>query len=269
MISIIQQQLADGARRTVVHSCRFDVGSETELPIKVKELLFDDPYLSKVINDKKSWFTQIDVLDFINHQFLFTTNSLGRQPTTSQYFQPLAPQTLALAASAIHCVLSEYACGKKATVKFSQNEYRGTFGLSPVIIFTLGATTELITHQRPHHTPAPPVQGNSTRISCPQSSSELLSLDWTSSISFRNQFLLSALLYSIPHSRSPYPCSTAQDGSSSFPTGAPIMHSTLLIPPLFSAPPLGYALLLWDMHFSIPLVLRCLDWLFCISFRTS
>jgi len=69
----------------------------------------------------------MEVLDLIYHQFFFTANSLGRQPTTSQYFQPLAPQTLALVAAAIHCALSEYASGKKATVMFSQDEYQGTF----------------------------------------------------------------------------------------------------------------------------------------------
>jgi len=55
-----------------------DVGSETELWIKVKEFLFDDAYLSKVIDDKKSWFTRMEVLDFIYNQFFFTANSLGR-----------------------------------------------------------------------------------------------------------------------------------------------------------------------------------------------
>jgi len=112
-----------------------DLGSETELWSTVKELLFHDAYLSKVVDDKKSWFMRIDVLDLIYHQSFFTTNSLGRQPTTSQYFQPLAPQTLALAAAAIHCALSIYARGKKAMVMFSQDEYRGTFGPSPVINF--------------------------------------------------------------------------------------------------------------------------------------
>jgi len=75
-------------------------------------------------------------------QFFFNANSLGYQPTTLQYFQPLAPQTLALADAAIHCALSEYASGKKATVMFSQNEYRGTFGPSPECIFALEATTQ-------------------------------------------------------------------------------------------------------------------------------
>jgi hypothetical protein len=69
--------------------------------------LFDDAYLSKVIDDKKSWFTRKEVLDLIYHQFFFTANNLGRQPTTSQFFQPLMPQTLALVATAIHCALSE------------------------------------------------------------------------------------------------------------------------------------------------------------------
>jgi len=54
-----------------------DSGSETELQIQVKELLFEDAYLSKVINDKKALFTQLEVLDLIYHQFFFTTNSLG------------------------------------------------------------------------------------------------------------------------------------------------------------------------------------------------
>jgi len=67
------------------------VGSETELCIKLKELLFDDAFLSKVGDDKKSWFTRMKVLDLIYHQFPFTANSLGCQPTTSQYFHPLAP----------------------------------------------------------------------------------------------------------------------------------------------------------------------------------
>jgi len=87
----------------------------------------------------------MEVLHLIYHQFVFTANSLGRQPTTSQYFQPLVPQTLALVAAAIHCVLSEYDTGKKATVMLSQDEYRGTFYESPVIHFTLEATA-LINH---------------------------------------------------------------------------------------------------------------------------
>ena len=125
--------MADGARGTIVRSYRLDLGSETELRIQVNELLFDDAYHSKVINDKKSWFTRMEVLDLIYHQFFFTANSLGRQPTTSQFFQPLAPQTFDLVAAAIHCALSEYATGKKVTVMFSQDEYEGKFCPSMVI----------------------------------------------------------------------------------------------------------------------------------------
>jgi len=88
------------------------VGSETELWIKVKKLQFDDVYLSRVVDDRKSWFLRMEVVDLIYHQFFFTANSVGRQATILQYFQPLAPQTLALAAAAIHSVLSEYAIGK-------------------------------------------------------------------------------------------------------------------------------------------------------------
>jgi hypothetical protein len=69
----------------------------------------------------------MEVLDLIYDQFFFTANSLGRQPTTSQYFQPLGPQTLALVATAIHRTLSEYGTGTKATVMSSQDEYQGTF----------------------------------------------------------------------------------------------------------------------------------------------
>jgi hypothetical protein len=159
MISTIRGWLADGACQTVVRTYRVDVGSVTEPQMKVKELRFDDAYLSKVVNDKKSWFIQMEVLDLIYHQLFFTTNSLWRQSTTSHNFQPLAPQTLAPAAAAIHFVLSEYASGKKAMVMFSQDEYRGTFGLSPVINFTLETTTQSITHQQPHYTSASPPCG--------------------------------------------------------------------------------------------------------------
>jgi len=133
----------------------------------------------------------MEVLDLIYHQFFFTTNSLGPQPTTSKYFQPLAPQTSALVAVAIHCVLSEYAGGEKATVMFSQDEYRGTFCPSPMINFTPEATA-LINHTLVGRftPPATTMQHNSGRIGAPQSPSALLTLDSLSSISFRSQFLL-------------------------------------------------------------------------------
>jgi len=75
----------------------------------------------------------MEVLGLIYHQVFFTANSLGRQPTTSQFVRPLTPQTSALVAAAIYCALSEYATGKKVTVMFSQVEYRGKFRPSVVI----------------------------------------------------------------------------------------------------------------------------------------
>jgi len=137
--------LADGAHRTIVRSCWLDLGSETELQIQVRELLFDDAYLSMVMNDKKSWFTRMEVLGTIYNQFFFTANSLGRQPTTSQFSQPLSLQTLAVVAAAIHCAVSEYATGKMVTVMFSQDDYQGKFCPSTVIrLITAEATALLI-----------------------------------------------------------------------------------------------------------------------------
>jgi hypothetical protein len=102
-----------------------DLESETELQIQVKELLFEDAYLLKVIDNKKSWFTRMEVLHLIYHLFFFTTNSLVQQATASLFFQPLTPPTFALCATPIHSALSQYATGKKVTVMFSQDEYRG------------------------------------------------------------------------------------------------------------------------------------------------
>jgi hypothetical protein len=64
---------------------------------------------------------------------------------TFQYFQPLTPQTLALAAAPIQCVLSEYPSGKKATVRFSQDEDCVTFCVSHVVNLT-PKPTALINH---------------------------------------------------------------------------------------------------------------------------
>jgi hypothetical protein len=71
-------------------------------------------------------------LDLIYHHVFFTANSLGRQLTTSQFFQPLTPQILALVATAIHCALSEYDAGKNDSDMFWQDEYRGRFCPSTV-----------------------------------------------------------------------------------------------------------------------------------------
>jgi hypothetical protein len=88
----------------------------------------------------------MEVLDLFYHQFFFTASSLGRQPTTSQFFQPLAPQTLALVAAAIHCALSKYATGKEVTVMFSQDKYRRKFCSSVVMDRITAEATALINY---------------------------------------------------------------------------------------------------------------------------
>jgi hypothetical protein len=47
----IRGWLAYGVRRTVVRIYQLNMHAETELRIQVKELLFDDAYLSKVIEN--------------------------------------------------------------------------------------------------------------------------------------------------------------------------------------------------------------------------
>jgi len=78
--------LAEETHGTIVDSYRVDLGSKNQLRIPVWKLLFDDAHLSNVTNDKKSWFTQMEVLDLIYQMFFFTANNLGQQLTTSQFF---------------------------------------------------------------------------------------------------------------------------------------------------------------------------------------
>jgi len=49
--------MADWVHLPHLHGHECDLGLETELWIKVKELLFDNTLLSKVKDDKKSWYT--------------------------------------------------------------------------------------------------------------------------------------------------------------------------------------------------------------------
>jgi len=77
----------------------------------LKKLLFDDAYHFQFVDDKKSWFMQMEELDLIYHQSFFPANSLGHQPPTSHDFQHVARHTLAVAVAAIHCALSAYASG--------------------------------------------------------------------------------------------------------------------------------------------------------------
>jgi len=144
-ISTIQGRFAVGSRWTVVHSYQLDLHTETERQVQVKEPLFNDACLSEVVDYKKSLFMRMEALDLTYNRLFFTPYIWGCQPTTYQYFQPLALEPLVLAVSAIHCALSEYASENKATMMVFQDEYRGTFCPSPVINFTLEATA-LINH---------------------------------------------------------------------------------------------------------------------------
>jgi len=85
-----------------------DLYIETVLCIYIKELLCDNAYLSKVINDEKSWLTPREVLNLIHHQFFFIANNMGHQPMMLQYSKSVILQTEALAATAIHSVLDKY-----------------------------------------------------------------------------------------------------------------------------------------------------------------
>jgi len=143
-MSTIQRWLADGACSTVLTTYGLDFISETELRIQAKELLRSNVSVSHVMNDKKSWFTCMIVLDLIYHQFFFTTNCLVHQPTTSQICQPVTPGIEVLAAADIHYMLSEYATGKKVMVMFSQDRYPGKFCPSTVIDLITGEDTALI-----------------------------------------------------------------------------------------------------------------------------
>jgi len=77
-INTSQGHLADGAWHTSVINYWFDSASENHFRIQVTELLCNDAYLTKVINNKTLWFTRMEVLDLIHHQCFFTANSVGR-----------------------------------------------------------------------------------------------------------------------------------------------------------------------------------------------
>ena len=163
----------------------------------------------------------MEVLDLIYHQFFFTVNSLGRQPTTSQFFQPLAPQTLALVAAAIHCALSEYATEKKVTFMFSQDEYRGKFCPSTVIDWiTADAIALIIMTHSGAASYSPPQWCSSAIIGTPQSPLVLLSLKWHFDISFSAPYCLFSWCFS---SRMGASLSTSQTR-----IGAPLFHPRLV-----------------------------------------
>jgi len=97
------------------------------------------------VENKGIFFTEVDIVNVIYHTFFIPANHLGCQPAKSQLFQFLTHQTLVLAGAAIRCVLCADCSGKMATLVFSQDKYRCTFFLSPIIYFMLDATV-LINH---------------------------------------------------------------------------------------------------------------------------
>ena len=187
-ISTIRGRLTDGAHRTVFSSDKLDLRSDTVPRIQVKELLLDDAYLTKVVEEKKSWFTRMEVLDLIYHQYLFTANSLGCQPTASQYLQRLTPQTIALATAATDfCAV--WICGWKEghSNVFSRWILRYVLPIPSDQCYSGSHCT----HQSHIHGPLDStLQCNSARIGAPQFPPELLAIDWQSSILFHTRFPL-------------------------------------------------------------------------------
>jgi len=135
--------LTDGARGSNVSSYLLDSVSGTAYTIQLKKLQLVNIDLLNIMDDNKLWFTHIDVLDVIYHQFFFTANILEWQSTTSQFFQPLAPQTVACVAVAIHSMLSQYATGKQDMVRISHDMNQVQFSHSTVIDFTAAEVTVL------------------------------------------------------------------------------------------------------------------------------
>jgi len=139
-----------------------------------------------VVEYQQSWLTWMGVHHLMNHKFAFTTRHVGRQPTRSQDFQPLTPQTLAQPAAGIHCVLSEYSSGNMATVMISEEHYWGTYCPSPVINFTPEATA-LFNHTLVGRL-IPPLRCNSARKGAPHCLLPLHSPDWCFSVSYPTRF---------------------------------------------------------------------------------
>ena len=177
-IGTIRGHWAAGACPTIDCSNRLDLRSETELQIQVKKHQFDNAVLSKVIDDKKLWFTWMDMLASIHIQFFFNANSLVRQLITSHFCRSLALQALALVTAAIHCARSGYATGKKVMAMFSQDEFRGKICFSTLIDCITAEATALINYTWWADSYPLPQWCSLVIIGAPQSPSALLSLDW-------------------------------------------------------------------------------------------
>jgi len=81
--------MVDSADQIVVNSYWIAFGLETKHWIQVQNLLFDYQCLSYIVEDKKSWFASMDVLDLNDVASFFTAKYFGCQPTTSQFFNYL------------------------------------------------------------------------------------------------------------------------------------------------------------------------------------
>lgn len=80
--------------------------------------MLDDAYLSTVIEVKFPWFSQMKAQELIYYQSFFTADSLGCNPTLSQFIQPLNPKTLEVPTIAILLALCGEAPGEKETLRF-------------------------------------------------------------------------------------------------------------------------------------------------------
>jgi len=137
-------RLADGAFETVVCNKLWTFGFKTNGQIQIIELLIDDAYLSKFVQDMNWWFTRLEILDLIYNLFCTSTNILGYYSTSSQFCRYLALQTSAWSTAILHCILHKHTIGKKAMVMFSQHKYWGTFCLGLLITLTSAATAPII-----------------------------------------------------------------------------------------------------------------------------
>lgn len=125
----------------------------------------------------------------IYHQFFFTANGSGSQPTTSQFFQPLALQTVALAPTPIHCMLSICPSGINSMMMFSQDIYQGKFHPTLVIYVNLEPTA--LNYSQYWATTLYLLPSKTTLgYALPKSLSTLQGHVLPSSMSFQSQFLL-------------------------------------------------------------------------------
>jgi len=181
IISIIRGQLTDADYHTVVHSYMLDVHSETEFEPRLRSFC-----VSMHISSR---FTYMEVPGHIYHQFFFGVNCLGRKPTTFQFSQPLTLSTVVLAASALHCLVSQYATWQMVLVLFSQDDYCGQFCPSMVTHIITAEATSLINYTLAGClTHPPPTLCFSTVFGDSQSLAAAVGLHWSFNKSFHTPY---------------------------------------------------------------------------------